>query len=74
MTRILSKKDHDILKSKCSIGNIAELSIGKFVAVPEEKWNSCKGCYFCGFSYNDAEHSPACYCNNCIWKEVNNVR
>lgn len=70
MTRILSKADRDILVKRCCIGNVATLSIGKFIAVENEKFNSCNGCYFYWFGYNNEEHSPACYCNNNIWKEV----
>ena len=70
MTRILSKADREILEKRCSIGNVATLSIGKFIAVENEKFNSCNGCYFYWFGYNNEEHSPACYCNNNIWKEV----
>lgn len=68
--RVLSKKDYNELAKKCAIGNEATLSIGKFKAVENEKWNSCNGCYFYFFGYNDEEHSPSCYCSNNIWKEV----
>ncbi len=53
---------------------IVTLSIGTFKRAPEVRFNSCAGCAFAGFSYNDTEKLPACYCNGNIWKLENTLK
>lgn len=68
MSKVLCGADFLTLKAATeSQQTIVVLSIGTFKRAPEVRFNSCAGCAFAGFSYNDTEILPACYCNGNIW-------